>query len=428
MGISEEVVRRDVGDGERQAPSVSGPVTPVTAKAPEFPRRPDPALDISVSPDSHNVVLKEHPIEVKPTKMVIADPDVIEVTKPYESAVNEVLTKLDEYAQANGAKVEPSSVQSSITGPISWLLTRKGIAEWVRRTFPVEAFDLTRVQPDGTTRRVCQVQIAKGVFSGKAQVTVPRYPGGETEGNRVEIALGLKGAPSRVAARPEIAARGLAAGDVESKLAAEVRRQAAAQTKAKQLHESELRKLGLSSKATDSDISELNRVVASIERDVTGLLNGDVQGIQASRQSNGTYVILNCAYTIRRPDTLPDCTEPSQSLSDLTLSVALASGIMAGWFGVSIAPPIALVSGAFFGVLGFFIGGVAVVAAQEYRDYVRHSGYMRNPLRSKEPGSLGAIVEKLREAGLGCDIRVGAWDRKKLRVDLTVSYKPTEEA
>jgi hypothetical protein len=215
---------------------------------------------------------------------------------------------------------------------------------------------------------------------------------------------------------------------VESKLAAEVRRQAAAQTKAKQLHESELRKLGLSSKATDSDISELNRVVASIERDVTGLLNGDVQGIQASRQSNGTYVILNCAYTIRRPDTLPDCTEPSQSLSDLTNSVALASGIMAGWFGVSIAPPIALVSGAFFGVLGFFIGGVAVVAAQEYRDYVRHSGYMRNPLHSKEPGSLGAIVEKLREAGLGCDIRVGAWDRKKLRVDLTVSYKPTEEA
>ena len=134
MGISEEVVRRDVGDGERQAPSVSGPLTPVTAKATEFPRRPDSALDISVSPNSHNVVLKEHPIEVKPTKVVIPDPDVIEVTKPYESAVNKVLTKLYEYAQASRAQVEPSSVRSSSTGPISWLLTRKGIAEWVRST------------------------------------------------------------------------------------------------------------------------------------------------------------------------------------------------------------------------------------------------------------------------------------------------------
>jgi|GEM_PF-3415288 hypothetical protein len=423
MGMSQEVARRDSAEPEAVTPGAS-PQSAVVEKAAEttaFIRRPDGVLNTGIRPASPGVVIDEDPIEVIHTTRSIPDPDVIRIAQPFESKVNTVLSKLDEYAKANGAQVEPSSVRSSSTGPISWLLTRKGIAEWVRSTFPVEAFDLTRVQADGTTRKVCQVQIAKGFFSGKVQVTVPRYPGGETEGDAVEIALGLKRGPSRGAARPEIAARGLAAGDVKSKLGAEVRRQAVAQTQA-------VGKLGLSSKATGSDISELNGLVASIERDVAGLCNGDVQGIQASRQSNGTYVILSRGYKIRRPDTLPNRIGLSPSETALAISVGLASGIMAGWFGVAIAPPIALLSGFCFGFLGLNTGFGATWAALEYRDSVRPSSYLRDPLRSKEPGSLGVIVEKLREAGLGCDIRVGAWDRKKLRVDLTVSFKPTEEA
>ena len=119
MGRSEEVVRRDVEDGERRASSASGPVTPVTAKAPELPRIPDPAFNISVRPDSPNVVIEDRPIEVIPTKQVIPDPDAFTIEQPYESAVNKVLAKLDAYAKANGAQVEPSSVRPSSSRPVA---------------------------------------------------------------------------------------------------------------------------------------------------------------------------------------------------------------------------------------------------------------------------------------------------------------------
>lgn len=64
-----------------------------------------------------------------------------------------------------------------------------------------------------------------------------------------------------------------------------------------------------------------------------------------------------------------------------------------------------------------------------YNDHdTTYRSYLRGPLRSKEPGSLGAIVESLRQAGLDCDIRIGDWYRSEpWRVDLTVSFKPTEQ-
>lgn len=65
-----------------------------------------------------------------------------------------------------------------------------------------------------------------------------------------------------------------------------------------------------------------------------------------------------------------------------------------------------------------------------YNDHdTTYRSYLRGPLRSKEPGSLGAIVESLRQAGLDCDIRVGeSHISEPWRVHLSVSLKPTKQA
>jgi hypothetical protein len=317
MGCSEQHVQHD-GDKTEPAPAaLPEAVVRGAAGISDFLRRPVDELNTSSRALTNAVVIKDRSIEVVHTTRSISDPDVIEIAQPFESAINKVLTKLDEYAQANGAKVEPSSVRSSSTGPISWLLTRKGIAEWVRNTFPVESFDLTRVQPDGTRRKVCQVQIAEGFFSGKVQVTVPRYPGGEIEGNAVEIALGLKRAPSRVAARPErtneaplntdtapAKASISAAPDFNSALTGELAK-IAAEKQEKQIALADARKrVGLKPNASESEVQEMEGLVAAIERDVKDFLNDPRNKITAPEQAVDTGVVLRGSYQISFPESM----------------------------------------------------------------------------------------------------------------------------
>ena len=426
MGRSEQHVRHD-GDINKLAPAaLPEKVVRVDDENNDFLPIPVDELNTATRLPFHDAVITDYPIEVLHTTRSIPDPDVIKIAPQFERAVNTVLTKLDEYAKANGAQVEPSSVRSSITGPISWLLTRKGVAEWVRRTFPVEAFDLTRVQADGTTRRVCQVQIAKGVFSGKVQVIVPRYPGGETEGDRVENALGLKRAPRRGPAPTKSSASPARA--FASALDAQIAQYDEAQKEAQTAR----KRLGLKPSATASDVQELERLVHEIEIDVKHLLNHRACNINFSRRPDGTYTVLDRSHRIAIPDAQTEIERIWKKAARYLGWTPIGGLAVGACFGAATEGLVgAGVAGAFFFMGGCIVGLLAIPIfdkASAIHSSVQHSRYLRKPLLSKEPGSLGAIVEKLHEAGLGCDIRVGAWDRKELRVDLTVSYKPTEEA
>ena len=77
-------------------------------------------------------------------------------------------------------------------------------------------------------------------------------------------------------------------------------------------------------------------------------------------------------------------------------------------------------------IAGALAGGLASVAAGLYSDR-QHKHYLRDSLRRNEPGSLGAVVEALRDANLEGDIRVTAWNFKKLQVELRVNYKLKED-
>ena len=78
---------------------------------------------------------------------------------------------------------------------------------------------------------------------------------------------------------------------------------------------------------------------------------------------------------------------------------------------------------------------VTLIVFRMVTSFILNSGeensrsYLRGPLQSKEPGSLGAIAESLRQAGLDCDIRIGDWSSDgPWRVDLSVWLKPTEQS
>ena len=421
MGASQGFVRSDAGDADKGRAAPQAAATQITG----FPPLPDPYLNTSTRQTPDGVKIKGFPIEVKHTEQVIPNPDVINTRRSYYGAVNEVLTKLDEYAKANGAQVEPSSVRSSTTGPISWLLTRKGVAEWVRRTFPVEAHDLTRVEADGTARKVCQVRISKGFFSGKAHVTVPRYPGGETEGDRVEIALGLKTTPGEGVA--PTGAPISAAPDFKSTLEAQIAHQHAA----KQEEQRTRKRLGLTPKASVWDIQEMKRLVGEIERDVKDLLNDPANRSEVTKKVDGSYEVLRGHYKIDKPEalkTLEKALDPiHHSMATIMLAGSLTGIALATSLGVMLVPPgIAHYVVASLGGMGVaLVGGLAAVDS-----YIiaRHRHYLRGSLQSKEPGSLGAVVDSFHKAGLDCDIRVGAWYRKEMRVDLRVSYTPKKDA
>jgi hypothetical protein len=297
------------------------------------------------------------------------------------------------------------------------------------------------VQPDGTRRKVCQVQIAKGFFSGKVQVTVPRYPGGEIEGNAVEIALGRKRAPSRGAARPEphndaplntdtgpAKASIPTTPDFKSALTGELAK-IAAEKQEKQITLADARKrVGLKPNATESDVKAMEGLVAEIERDVKDFLKDPSNKITAPEQAVDTGVVLRGSYTIRNPKSMESLLYDKDGW-DCWEQTTIFAGIVASSAAILIAPNVGALVCFFGGLWGGFI--VTKMFRSAFLDSAEknYRSYLRGPLKSKEPGSLGAIAESLRQAGLDCDICVGDWHYNgSCRVDLTVSLKPTRQA
>lgn len=446
MEISQEVGRSDPGEAEKPQAVQQAAVTQAATHAPEFPRRPDPLLDTSTRPPADGVVIKERPIEVKDTTLSLRDAGRIEVSEPFESAANRVLRKLDEYANANGAKVEEASTRFSSTGIISRLWSRTRIAAWLRDKFPVCAYDLTREEADGTTRKVCQVRVSQGVFSRGVTVTVPPYKGGEAEADLVEIAMGKRratgdrNAPTSQHTDATVNKNGAptktphsTAPDFRSALGAEVERQLSAIEKERIALATTRKRLGLGSKASESEIQEMKRFVADIESDLEYLLKYPTNISNVTKESDGTYTVLHHGYSIRRPSSLPKPPDVwSYNYSGMKTAFALTLAVLSTAGMCTLGRMLG-------GELGFLCGlgaplFIAIpidLAASILEDrylYNRYSNYFRGPLRSSEPGSLGAAVESLHKAGLHGDIRVADWGPEELQVNLKVTYKPTEEA
>jgi hypothetical protein len=433
MDVRQKVSGKDVGGNVNTEPAELGQPRQ-RAATDQFPRRPDSDLDTCTAPTRDGVRIAARPIN-----------DIV-VAQRVAGVVSEVVAKLDAHAAATGARVGPSSVREKSTGPIPWLLTSNDIVDLVRGTVPVEAYDLTRLAPDGTTADVCQVRIAKGFFSGRLKVAVVPYPGGKTEGDRVEIALGLKRAPSEGAAgsgqhnhtthnssAKPTGASITAVSNFEQALGAETPQQDPVEEVKRIALTSARKMLGLKSNASESDIQEMRRLVAVVEKDLKVLLNDPASRLDATQQSDGTYTVLCKSYTIEHPEALQGL-ESATWLETFTVAGILISTGLGAFLGA--IPALSGISGGtesicagVLGIIGFSLGALVSLyggeIAVDRHINASHLGYLKIPLQGKEPGTLGAIVDSLHKAGYNCNIRVGTWNGKEMRVDLTVSERFT---
>ena len=440
MGASQEVTKSDVeGTGTPEvAPQATVPVT--AADRTDWAPRPDPALDTPASPTGHNVVIRELPVRVTRTSSPTRDTDTIEITESFTGAVNKIEGKLHDYAKANGARVEEISSRLSATGTISRIWNRSSIAEWLRRTFPAHTFDITRDE-----NKVCQVRVTQGFFSPGITVTVTPYRGGAQEARAIEREL-EKQAPTAESTShvTHQAERAVEKGNSPSRPAEVVlpdliqtlEKRVASHNKVQSWIEdmreedrrsmaARAKKLGLSSSAHERDIEIIEQLRDLIVRDLKTLPE-QARTVDIQAQRDGTFSVMTRAYTIIVPDSVrrtgdwvnrfwnheglgPTCALLGTAgviLGPIAFPAGLGEiGSLAG-FGFGFLPPLFL--GA-YSALQSKLAGLAL---------------LRDLLRCREPGSLGDIVESLREDGFDCDIHIGKRDKRGWRVNLEVTYKP----
>jgi hypothetical protein len=244
----------------------------------------------------------------------------------------------------------------------------------------------------------------------------------------VEIALGLKTTPGEGVA--STGAPIATAPDLTSALEAQIVHELAG----KQEEQRTRKRLGLKPNAEVSEVQEMKRLVTQIERDSERLLKNPMDISNIAKQSDGTYTVLHRSYKLETPEALrqfQDSWDTTQIFLFCTHGVSCIFGTIMGLGAASFLidstyPVVTLCT------TGLAIG-LAVVAVGAKSLSTRypafcHNKYIGGSLRSKEPGSLGAVVDSFHKARLDCDIRVGAWDRKEMRVDLRVSYTPKKHA
>ncbi len=238
-------------------------------------------------------------------------------------------------------------------------------------------------------------------------VDVIPYEGGTQEALTIRAALHKKQAPSEGAGITRTT--NSAAPDFTSALEAQI----AHQHSAKREEQRTRKRLGLGPKASEPEVQEMTRLVAEIESALERLLKNPKSLSNIAPQSDGTRTLLRQSFQISRPDSLPVMNGITAHTS-LCLMAALPFVALGHW---GVAPGVLAVMTA--SILQFF-GVVFFESLKEFRPF----SYLKGPLQSREPGSLGAVVDSFHNAGLNCVIRVGASNEEEMRVDLKVTYKP----
>jgi hypothetical protein len=411
-------------------------------------------------------VVRELPVRVTRTSSPTRDTDTIEITESFTAAVNKIEGKLHDYAKANGAKVEEISSRLSATGTISRIWNRSSVAEWLRRTFPVHTFDVTREETDGAEKKVCQVRVAQGFFSPGITVTVTPYRGGAHEARTIEREL-EKQAPTAEStshvthqagsavergnspSRPAEVVLPDLTQTIEKRIASshELQKRIAAQREEDRCAlASRAKKLGLSPSAPKRDVEIIEKLRNDIARDLKALpeqaRTGDIQ-----LQRDGRVSVMTRSYTIDLPESVQRTSDwidrrfsgrwdQSKDWDNKIEKICRLVGFWAA-FGLTVTSSIPLILGAkmifgaAMGCSGIFLGILLSVpirllphACSRLQSKLAGLGFLRGPLRSREPGSLGDIVESLRGDGLECDIHVGERGKRDWRVNLEVTYKP----
>ena len=432
MGRQEQARRVEGGE----APAVGGVNTAAVGGADRSqdvaPRRPDEALSREAFSPPHLGIVNPLPVELELEVSSPRPPHVPAIRQSFLGAVNDLEKKLESYAGDTGNTVEPVSSRLLGSSSVARWWNRTSIAQWLGDKFPVYAYDISETREDGTEKQLCHVRISQRVFTGAVRVRVTSYKGGDDVAAEVVAALDQKGAPREdtasgekgvgVAQATHASQARRARGGVNSKLEDAIEARFTAEEDALDKDLAVRKRLGLSSLATEHEVVQMRDLVAKIKAAWERVRTGQAQ---LETKDDGSCVVMRLDYVldgiaerrILRPtlfswekDPLYHWDKPSRtSETGMALAGLLGIGIATTIIGVAIGSPTIAERGWTIALYLPFILPIAEVARTLVNflivEKLRGAAYLRGPLASKNPDSLGGVIDAIREAGLRVKVK-----------------------
>ena len=436
MGRQEQARRVEGGE----APAVGGVNTAAVGGADRSqdvaPRRPDEALSREAFSPPHLGIVNPLPVELELEVSSPRPPHVPAIRQSFLGAVNDLEKKLESYAGDTGNTVEPVSSRLLGSSSVARWWNRTSIAQWLGDKFPVYAYDISETREDGTEKQLCHVRISQRVFTGAVRVRVTSYKGGDDVAAEVVAALDQKGAPREATASGE---KGVgvaqathasqarrARGGVNSKLEDAIEARFTAEEDALDNDLAVRKRLGLSSLATEHEVAQMRDLVAKIKAAWERVRTGQAQ---LETKDDGSCVVMRLDYVldgiaerrILRPTLFSWEKDPGYHWDKpsrrFETGIALGGlfianfgiGIATTIIGVAIGSPTIAERGLVISLCPPWILPIAEVARTLVNflivEKLRGAAYLRGPLASKNPDSLGGVIDAIREAGLRVKVK-----------------------